>query len=166
MNDILWMKTFFIKGKIILKNEKTCVQCHNCLILESSFQERKSFPIFPTFSCSLTRTVAFRIECTLSAHWQAVNFFSKWQSLGCLLIVAATSFVQIALNEWISFENVVLKIPSSSMVRSDCIVFMEPDVEGAYSLSGPSWSGISSSSPTWLPSLASLLSGLIALSRI
>ena len=75
-------------------------------------------------------------------------------------------FMQIGLDEWISFENVVLKIPSSSMVRSDCIVFMEPDVEGAYSLSGPSWSGISSSSPTWLPSLASLLSGLIALSKI
>ena len=56
-----------------------------------------------------------------------MNFFNFMQRL-----------VQIGLDKWISFENVVQKIPSSSMVRSDCIVFMEPDMEGAYSLSGPS----------------------------
>ena len=101
---------------------------------------------FLAFFCSSflwsARTMAFRSERTLSANWRWVIVFSKWESFGSFCTVSATVFIEIVFVERISLENVWLNKWSSSIVRSDCDVFLEVCTDGAYSSSSPPFSSV------------------------
>ena len=132
-----------LSGMILKLSKSSIKQSKNAYVLLARFLFTFSlccdiyFPFLSLILLFSARRMAFRIVHTLSTIWRSVSLSCNWRSLGSLFIVLTTSFMLIGLDERASFENAASKTSYSSIVRRDCAVFLDPDIEGTYSLISP-----------------------------